>query len=66
MVVRTGQHTGRSPDDKFIVRDATSADRVWWGEVNKSFDPEFTHCFTACKLTYREKTFSSGLSCRVD
>ncbi|MGB5105387.1 MAG: phosphoenolpyruvate carboxykinase (ATP) [Candidatus Zixiibacteriota bacterium] len=43
LVVRTGQHTGRSPNDKFIVRDATSADKVWWGEVNKGFDPERFH-----------------------
>ena len=26
----TGRHTGRSPKDKFIVRDDTTADTVWW------------------------------------
>ena len=31
IVVRTGSHTGRSPQDRFIVKDAASADRVWWG-----------------------------------
>ncbi len=40
LVVRTGQHTGRSPNDKFIVRDWISGDKVWWGEVNKSFDAD--------------------------
>ena len=34
LVVRTGQHTGRSPRDKFIVREPWSASKVWWGEVN--------------------------------
>ncbi len=30
LVVTTGTHTGRSPNDKFIVRDATSENTVWW------------------------------------
>jgi len=37
LVVRTGQYTGRSPRDKFVVREPTSQDRVWWGEVNQPF-----------------------------
>jgi len=40
LVVRTGQHTGRSPNDKFIVRDSTCADKVWWGKVNRALEPE--------------------------
>lgn len=34
LVVATGEHTGRSPEDKFIVRDERTADEVWWGDVN--------------------------------
>jgi hypothetical protein len=34
-VVATGKHTGRSPRDKFIVRDATTESTVWWGNVNR-------------------------------
>jgi phosphoenolpyruvate carboxykinase (ATP) len=30
LVVRTGQHTGRSANDKFVVRDATTEGTVWW------------------------------------
>jgi len=34
LVVRTGKHTGRSPQDKFIVVEPTSEAKVWWGDVN--------------------------------
>jgi phosphoenolpyruvate carboxykinase (ATP) len=30
LAVTTGQHTGRSPNDKFIVRDATTEHTIWW------------------------------------
>jgi phosphoenolpyruvate carboxykinase (ATP) len=35
LVVSTGRHTGRAPNDKFVVREEGSEDRVWWGRVNQ-------------------------------
>jgi len=39
LAASTGQHTGRSPADKFIVRDADTDANVWWG-ANKAIDPK--------------------------
>ncbi|NYD89745.1 phosphoenolpyruvate carboxykinase (ATP) [Sphingomonas melonis] len=39
LVVETGAHTGRSAQDKFIVRDAETEQSVWWGKSNKGMDP---------------------------
>jgi len=40
LVVATGTHTGRSANDKFIVRDATTEATIWWGKTNKAMTPE--------------------------
>ncbi len=40
LVCRTGSHTGRSPNDKFVVRESTSEDHVWWGKVNRPMTAE--------------------------
>ena len=49
LVVKTGAHTGRSANDKFIVRDAETEQTVWWGKTNKGMTPEH---FAALKADF--------------
>ena len=49
LVVKTGAHTGRSANDKFIVRDTETENTVWWGKTNKGMTPEH---FAALKADF--------------
>src|SRR5919109_4233252 len=40
LVVDTGAHTGRSPKDRFLVREAGSEQRIAWGDVNKPLEED--------------------------
>ena len=39
LAINTGEFTGRSPKDRFIVKDAITENQVWWGEINIPFEP---------------------------
>ena len=53
LLVKTGAHTGRSAQDKFIVRDATTEDNVWW-DNNKSMTAEQFDALHEDMLAYAE------------
>ena len=40
LAVDTGEFTGRSPKDKFVVYDENTKDSVWWGDVNNRFEAD--------------------------
>lgn len=40
LAVNTGEFTGRSPKDRFIVKDDITKDEVWWSDINLEFDPD--------------------------
>ena len=40
LVCETGPHTGRSPNDKFLVKDPSVDGEIWWGDVNRPFERE--------------------------
>ena len=40
ITVETGEFTGRSPKDRFIVKDDITEDKVWWSDINVAFDSD--------------------------
>src|SRR5690606_37153135 len=40
IVLTSGKHTARSAQDKYIVREPSTEDQIWWGEYNRPIDPE--------------------------
>ncbi len=40
LMADTGKFTGRSPKDKFVVKDANTENSVWWGDINFPISPE--------------------------
>lgn len=43
IVVNTGKHTARSANDKFIVKETSTEDKIWWGQYNRPFSPDKFH-----------------------
>jgi phosphoenolpyruvate carboxykinase (ATP) len=56
LAIETGEFTGRSPKDRFVVCDAKTEDAVWWGDINIKFTPENFDKLYNRVLTYLEET----------
>lgn len=55
LAIDTGEFTGRSPKDKYVVVDYNTKDSVWWGDVNNSFEEDKFD-----KLHHRMLAYLSG------
>lgn len=40
LAIDTGEFTGRSPKDKYVVVDSKTKDSVWWGDINHEFEED--------------------------
>jgi phosphoenolpyruvate carboxykinase (ATP) len=68
-VARTSPHTGRSPNDKFVVREPSSENDVDWGKVNQPYAPEKYEVLLADVRQYLDRMpelFVEDLHCGAD
>jgi len=68
-VAVTSPHTGRSPNDKFVVKESSSENDVDWGKVNQPYAPEKYQALLADVRAYlsdREELFVEDLYCGAD
>src|SRR5512146_176667 len=54
LVVRTGEYTGRSPNDRFFIREPGSEGSIHWGPVNRAFDADRYESIRSRLLAYLE------------
>jgi phosphoenolpyruvate carboxykinase (ATP) len=68
LAVTTGEHTGRSPRDKYVVRHGAIADEIWWGDVNQPMSVDAFALLRADMRTHlaQHDAFHSSLSVGAD
>ena len=52
LAINTGEFTGRSPKDRFIVKDNITKDKIWWGDINIPFSPTAFNKLYTKVITY--------------
>jgi len=55
LAINTGEFTGRSPMDRFIVKDDITADKVWWGDINLPFETDKFNALYTKVIAYLNK-----------
>ncbi len=54
LLVQTGERTGRSPNDKYVVKQAPSSENIWWSDINIPTDAETFDRLYAKVSTYMQ------------
>src|SRR4026207_2254672 len=55
LIINTGEFTGRSPKDKFIVKDDVTSDTVHWNDINIPIEEKFYHIIYKKVMNYLGK-----------
>ena len=69
LAVDTGEFTGRSPKDRFIVEDSITKKYVWWGDINIPFDSDKFHQLYTKVIHYfsnKEIYAKNAIACASD
>ena len=69
IAVNTGEFTGRSPMDRFIVKDEITEEKVWWGDINIPFDSDkfdTLHTKVIAYLNEKELFVRDAYACAED
>ena len=68
IVVETGQRTGRSPKDRFIVDEPSSSASIHWGAINQPINPEvFDNLWDRVQINLQQReTYTSNLHVGAD
>jgi len=62
LVVNTGKHTARAAGDKFVVREATTEDKIWWGSITSlSMGKSSMRYLPVCRGTFKDGMFLSKI-----
>ena len=66
LVVDSIPNTARAAQDKFVVREPSTEDKIWWGEYNRPIDPEkFEGLYTRLLgFLQGQRSVCAGLLCR--
>ncbi len=62
LVVNTGKHTARAAADKFVVREQSTEEKIWWGQYNR---PVTSENFSALLARLQGTCRGAMFSCRT-
>ena len=62
LMIDTGIFTGRSPKDKYFVKEEFSKDNLWWGEINQRIDENIFNKLYSKVIKYFNEDLSKDIT----